>query len=62
MQSAVGGLCAQTAETVRALFVSYKPSAANESKHFGHGALAVTDADYNRIRFLCKVLFNKMYR
>lgn len=47
---------------IRALFLAYRPTAANESKHFGHGAIAVTDNDYNRIRFLCKVLFNKMYK
>jgi phosphonate transport system substrate-binding protein len=46
---------------LRKLFLSYKPTPDTVTYHFGTGATAVTDADYNRIRFLCKVLFNKMY-
>jgi phosphonate transport system substrate-binding protein len=55
------GLDAKTTEHVRGLFLSYKPAAADRSAHFGSGVTAVTDEDYNRIRFLCKVLFGKTY-
>jgi phosphonate transport system substrate-binding protein len=46
---------------LRTLFLSYKPSGDGLTQRFGTGATPVTDADYNRIRFLCKVLFNKTY-
>ncbi len=46
---------------VKRLFLSYKAPADAVSDHFGHGATAVTDADYNRIRFLLKVVFDKTY-
>ncbi len=51
-----------TQAELRALFVSYKAAPDVAALRFGAGATAVTDADYNRIRFLCKVLFDKMYR
>lgn len=49
------------AAEIRQLFLGYKPSGDARSEHFGNGVISVTDADYNRIRFLCKVLFNKTY-
>lgn len=54
-------LAPAAAAELRRLFLSYKPTPDTVTYHFGTGATAVTDADYNRIRFLCKVLFNKMY-
>jgi ABC-type phosphate/phosphonate transport system substrate-binding protein len=45
---------------LRRLFLSYDP--AGDSGRFSSGVTNVTNADYNRIRFLCKVLFNKMYQ
>jgi len=48
-------------DEVRRLFLSYKAPADAVQYHFGHGATAVTDADYNRIRFLLKVVFDKTY-
>lgn len=56
------GLPESAVSEVRKMFVSYKPAPGNASMRFGKGATAVTDADYNRIRFLCKVLFNMMYQ
>jgi phosphonate transport system substrate-binding protein len=47
---------------VQRMFLSYKAPADAALYHFGKGATAVTDADYNRIRFLLKVVFNKMYK
>ena len=47
---------------VRRLMLAYKSKDKTSSQHFAKGAVAVTDNDYNRIRFLCKVLFNKMYQ
>jgi phosphonate transport system substrate-binding protein len=49
-------------DEVRRMFLSYKPPADAVTQHFGKGATPTSDADYNRIRFLCKVLFNKMYQ
>jgi phosphonate transport system substrate-binding protein len=49
------------AAEIRDLLLQYKATAETRTQHFGNGVLAVTDADYNRIRFLCKVLFNKTY-
>lgn len=46
---------------VKRLFLSYKAPAEAVSDHFGHGATAVSDAEYNRIRFLLKVVFDKTY-
>ncbi len=47
---------------VQRMFLSYNPPAEAALFHFGKGATAVTDADYNRIRFLLKVVFDKMYQ
>lgn len=47
---------------LRRLFLSYKPAPDTVTYHFGTGAASATDADYNFIRFLCKILFNKLYR
>jgi phosphonate transport system substrate-binding protein len=49
------------AAEVLALFLSYKATGEARGDHFGNGVTVVTDTDYNRIRFLCKVLFNKTY-
>ena len=56
------GLSAAVQDEVRRLLVAYKAEGGATSQHFGKGAVAVTDNDYNKIRFLCKVLFNKMYQ
>ena len=45
-------------ETIRKLFLSYKPV---EDQRFAGGAIAVTDADFNQIRFLCKIVLGKSY-
>ena len=45
-------------EAVRKLFLSYKPV---EGQRFAKGAIAVTNADFNQIRFLCKVVLGKSY-
>lgn len=46
---------------VRRLFLAYKPGPDAASQHFGKGAIPVTDADFNRVRFLMKSLFNRYY-
>lgn len=56
------GLAEGTMNEVRRMFVSYKAAENAKGARFSKGATVVTDADYNRIRFLCKVLFNKMYQ
>lgn len=48
-------------DEVKRLFLSYEAPASATEFHFGHGATAVDDSDYNRIRFLLKVLFGKTY-
>lgn len=45
-------------EAVRKLFLSYRPVA---GQRFAGGAIAVTNADFNQIRFLCKVVLGKSY-
>jgi phosphonate transport system substrate-binding protein len=45
-------------EAVRKLFLSYKPV---EGQRFSSGAIAVTNTDFNQIRFLCKVVLGKSY-
>jgi len=45
-------------EAVRRLFLSYKPV---PGQRFGGGAIAVTNSDFNQIRFLCKVVLGKSY-
>jgi phosphate/phosphite/phosphonate ABC transporter binding protein len=49
-------------DELQKMFVSYKPAPDQASQRFAKGAMAVTNEDYNRIRFLCKVLFNKTYK
>jgi len=56
------GLDPAVVTEVRRLMVAYKPKDKSLTQHFAKGASADTDNDYNRIRFLCKVLFNKMYQ
>jgi phosphonate transport system substrate-binding protein len=46
---------------LRTRFLSYKPAGAETKQRFGHGASPIVDADFNKIRFLCKVLFKKTY-
>jgi phosphonate transport system substrate-binding protein len=46
---------------LRSRFLSYKPEGAEVKQRFGHGAAPIVDADFNKIRFLCKVLFKKTY-
>ena len=43
------------------LFAAYKAPAGAANQRFTDGAVAVSDADYNRIRFLCKVVLKKTY-
>lgn len=50
---------ANVVKDLRALFVTYVPTAS--SPRFAQGAVAVTDETYNRVRFLCKVVLGRMY-
>ncbi len=50
---------AKTVQELQALFVQYKPVAG--TPRFPEGAVAVTDATYNRVRFLCRVVLGRMY-
>jgi phosphonate transport system substrate-binding protein len=52
-------VAANVIKDLRALFVTYVPAAG--SPRFAQGAVAVTDATYNRVRFLCKVVLGQMY-
>jgi phosphonate transport system substrate-binding protein len=52
-------LGAKATKDLRALFVKYVPAAG--AQRFPKGAVAVTDATYNRVRFLCKVVLGRMY-
>ncbi len=56
-----GDLQQATAAAIRDLFVKYKAAQADENRRFGRGAVPTADADYNRIRFLAKVLLDKTY-
>lgn len=56
------GLAKDVQSEVRRMFVSYKAEPDARKGHFGAGATATTDESYNKIRFLCKVLFNKPYQ
>ena len=56
------GLSTAVQTEVRRMFLSYKPSAEARKQHFGTGAIATTDESFNKIRFLCKVLFKKTYQ
>ncbi len=48
-------------EKIRAALVGYKPGPNAHKQRFSAGAEAISDADYNKVRFLCKVLFDKTY-
>lgn len=52
------GTDAATIDKVRKLFLAFKAPGA---PRFAAGSVAVKDADFNQIRFLCKVLFGKTY-
>jgi phosphonate transport system substrate-binding protein len=56
------GLGTAVQTEVRRMFVSYKASPDARKQHFGTGAIATTDESFNKIRFLCKVLFKKTYQ
>lgn len=47
---------------LRQRMIAYKPPPSAHHERFGEGAEAVSDADYNKVRFLCRVLFDKTYR
>jgi phosphonate transport system substrate-binding protein len=55
------GFSASAAEELRRLLATYKAPAGSPNQRFATGAAPVTDADYNRIRFLCKVVLKKTY-
>ncbi len=46
---------------VREQFVSYKPAGEQQHLRFARGAEAATNEDYNKVRFLCKVVLKKTY-
>jgi len=52
---------AALAGRLQELFLSFKATDAQRSQRFTHGVTAITDTDFNKIRFLCKVLFKKTY-
>lgn len=47
---------------VRSLFMTYRSPAGVPYHHMVNGASLAIDADYNKIRFLCKVVLGKDYR
>jgi len=49
------------AAEIRRMMTSYKPPAGRPGERFTDGVTPVTDVDYNRIRFLCKVILKKSY-
>jgi phosphonate transport system substrate-binding protein len=54
-------LDAKTRAAIVARFTSYKPAGDASHLRFSRGAAPASDADYNKVRFLCKVLFKKTY-
>jgi phosphonate transport system substrate-binding protein len=46
---------------LRTALLAYKPSGTDTNEPFARGAVAVNDADYNQIRFLCKVVLGEEY-
>ncbi|HVT02440.1 MAG TPA: PhnD/SsuA/transferrin family substrate-binding protein [Thermoanaerobaculia bacterium] len=46
-------------EAVRKTFLSYKGTPGD--KRFSEGSISIDDSKFNMIRFLCKVLYGKMY-
>lgn len=46
---------------IRRLMATYKAPAGSPNQRFFDGAVVVDDPDYNRIRFLCKVVLKKSY-
>jgi phosphonate transport system substrate-binding protein len=55
------GFAAGLAAELRRLMASYQPPANGPSERFSDGVVLVSDSDYNRIRFLCKVVLKKSY-
>lgn len=49
-------------EEFRAAMLAYKAPTKDNNEPFGRGVVAVTDSDYNQIRFLCKVVLGEVYR
>lgn len=55
-------LDAPALQKLKAYLLAYKPATAEQQKQrFGRGVTAVTDADYNKIRFLVKVVLKRTY-
>jgi phosphonate transport system substrate-binding protein len=53
---------APTLQKLKGYLLAYKPSTPEQQKQrFGRGVTAVTDADYNKIRFLVKVVLKRTY-
>jgi len=55
------GFSAAAVSEIQRRMTSYKPPAGSPNQRFTDGAAVVGDADYNRIRFLCKVVLKKSY-
>ena len=55
------GVSATAIAEMQRLLATYKAPAGSPNQRFATGAAPVTDADYTRIRFLCKVVFKKTY-
>ena len=55
------GFSPALAGQIRTLMMAYKPPPGAPNERFSGGVVPVTDFDYNRIRFLCKIVLNKMY-
>lgn len=54
-------LDAATRDRFKAMLVSFQPKGEEKRQRFGKGVHVVSDADYNKIRFLCKVMLKKSY-
>jgi phosphonate transport system substrate-binding protein len=54
-------LDAATAERFKQMLLTFKPAPSEKTQRFGKGVHVVTDADYNKVRFLCKVILKKSY-
>ena len=52
---------AKTASSITNLFLSFKPTAEERKQRYGNGFVKTSDAEYNKIRFLCAVVLKKKY-